>query len=256
MSAPADVDRPHVLVLGGTAEARALAAALVADGVAVTSSLAGRVSQPRLPVGEVRIGGFGGASGLAAWIEAHRPAAVVDATHPFAARMSRNAAQAAAATGVPLARLARPGWSGHERAGEWTWVADVPAAIDAADAARRPLVTTGRQSVGHYLSAWAHREVVLRIVEPLTDPAPPAWTVLRSRGPYDLPGERELMREQRADHLVTKDSGGTFTAPKLEAAAELGIPVVVVARPDPVVGVEQRTDVAGTLDWVARALRG
>ena len=127
---------------------------------------------------------------------------------------------------------------------------DVPAAIDAADAARRPLVTTGRQSVGHYLSAWAEKEIVLRIVEPLTDPAPPAWTVLRSRGPYDLPGERELMREQRADHLVTKDSGGTFTAPKLEAAAELGIPVVVVARPDPVVGVEQRTDVESA-DYLA-----
>ncbi|MGW2548069.1 precorrin-6A/cobalt-precorrin-6A reductase, partial [Kitasatospora sp. NPDC001574] len=102
---------PHLLVLGGTTEARTLAAALAGSPLRVTSSLAGRVADPRLPVGEVRIGGFGGPDGLAAWLRAERVDAVVDATHPFAAVMSRNAAEAAAATGVPLLALRRPGWT-------------------------------------------------------------------------------------------------------------------------------------------------
>src|SRR5919206_667516 len=111
----------QVLVLGGTGEARRLAAALVDEGVDVLSSLAGRVADPLLPAGEVRIGGFGGAAGLTAWLRAHPVAAVVDATHPFAATMTAHAAEAAAATGTPLLRLQRPGW--HERPGDdWRWV--------------------------------------------------------------------------------------------------------------------------------------
>ena len=117
-----------ILILGGTAEARQLAAALVADGLDVISSLAGRVNSPSLPPGRVRVGGFGGADGLAEYLRGHQVSAVVDATHPFAATISVNALQAANRTSTPLVRLERPGWRGHPRAGSWTWVANGAAA--------------------------------------------------------------------------------------------------------------------------------
>jgi precorrin-6A/cobalt-precorrin-6A reductase len=217
-----------VLLLGGTAEARALAALLVADGVDVLSSLAGRVSRPALPVGRVRIGGFGGVDGLAAFLVEHRVSAVVDATHPFAATISANAAQACTRTGVPLLRLARPGWASHPDADRWTWVDAVTDAL--AVPGDRPVLTTGRQSLAEFLP-WADRAVLARVVDPPDLELPATWRLVRSRGPYDLPGERDLLRDHRADLLVTKDSGGTHTAAKLDAARELGVRVVVVRRP-------------------------
>lgn len=222
----------RVLLLGGTAEARELADALVAAGVDVVSSLAGRVSRPRMPVGEVRVGGFGGAEGLARALVAGGFSHLVDATHPFATRMTANAAAAAESAGVPCVRLARPGWAGHADASSWHWVGDHEEARVRAEAlgAGKPLVTTGRQTLGHY-AAWAGRDVVVRVVEPLEDPAPARWTVLLDRGPYEVDGERALLRENGIDVLLTKDSGGDYTAAKLVAARELGVPVVVVRRP-------------------------
>lgn len=235
----------HVLVLGGTAEARELAALLEREGVRVTSSLAGRVSRPRLPVGEVRIGGFGGADGLAAWTREHGVDAVIDATHPFATTMSRHAAEACATTGHPLLRLARPGWAGHPEAASWTWVDGYEAAREAADdLGGTPFVTTGRQTLHHYTRPWAQRPVLVRLVEPPVEPLPGAWTVLRSRGPFDLDAELSTMREHAVDVLLTKDSGGDFTAPKLSAAATLGVPVVVVRRPAAQAGVPEVTSAA------------
>jgi len=236
-----------VLVLGGTAEARALAAQLVADGVDVLSSLAGRVSQPALPVGRVRVGGFGGVEGLAAFLVEHQVDAVVDATHPFAATISANAAAASAATGTPLLRLARPGWSDHADADRWTWVDDVEAVL--ALPGERPFLTTGRQGLAAFLP-WAARAVLVRVVDPPDLDLPPAWRVLRSRGPYALDGERAILTEHRADLLVTKDSGGTHTEAKLDAARELGVPVVVVRRPAPPVGVPTVADVPAAAAWV------
>lgn len=243
----------HVLVLGGTAEARDLAARLEAKGVPLTSSLAGRVSRPRLPVGPVRIGGFGGVDGLVEWVTEHAVDAVVDATHPFAETMGSHAAQACSRTGVPLLRLARPGWAGHPDAGEWTWVDDHVAAREAADAlGGTPFVTTGRQTLHHHLADWAERPVVVRLVEPPEEPLPPAWTVLRSRGPFDVAGEEALMREHGVGVLLTKDSGGGFTEAKLAAARVLGIPVVVVARPERAAGVDRVDSAADAVEWVER----
>jgi precorrin-6A/cobalt-precorrin-6A reductase len=242
-----------ILILGGTAEARALAAALDADGLAVTSSLAGRVANPRLPAGEVRIGGFGGPDGLARWLTEHEVAAIVDATHPFAERISESAAQAARTAGVPLLRLARPGW--REGPGDrWHWVADLAMAAAAiAGLGERVLLTTGRQGLAAFAaveSAW----FLVRCVDPPQPPLPPRHELLLDRGPYTLEGELALIDRHAIDLVVTKDSGGAHTRAKLDAARARGLPVIVVrrpARPD----VPFVETVAGAVRW-ARAHAG
>jgi precorrin-6A/cobalt-precorrin-6A reductase len=221
-----------ILILGGTGEARELAAALVDRGVDVLTALAGRVSRPALPAGRVRVGGFGGVDGLAAFLAGNRVDVVVDATHPFAARISANAAAAAETLGIPLIRLVRPSWRDHPDASRWTWVSSNVEAMAAAPAATRPLLTTGRQTLAEFLP-WADRSVVARVVDPPEFEVPPAWTIIRSRGPYDLRSEGALMRDRTVDLLVTKDSGGSATSAKLDAAAALGIPVIVIARGGP-----------------------
>ncbi|WP_460605122.1 cobalt-precorrin-6A reductase [Jatrophihabitans fulvus] len=242
----------RILVLGGTGEARALAARLVADGVPVTSSLAGRVTNPALPVGEVRIGGFGGADGLATYLRENSPDAVVDATHPFAATITANAARACAATGTPLVVLRRPGWT--ERPGDdWR---RVPTVVDAAAVARDSgpgtvFLTTGRRDLAAF-AADADHDYVVRTVDPPDVAMPPRTTLLLDRGPYDLDGERALMRAHGVRLLVTKDSGGALTVAKLDAARELGVPVVVVDRPPPPDGVE----VVASVDAALSALPG
>ena len=242
---------PHVLVVGGTAEARELAGRLVREGVPVTSSLAGRVSRPRLPEGRVRIGGFGGVDGLRRALREEGWTHVVDATHPFAATMTGHAVEAAALEGVPLLRLARPGWSGHPDAGTWHWVASHDQACAVAGGlGARPALTTGRQTLAHY-AGWAGRPVLVRLVEPPSEALPAPWTVVLDRGPYSLAGERSLLGAHRADVLVTKDSGGGYTAAKLDAARELGLSVVVVRRPGVPAGVRSVDDVDAALSWLS-----
>jgi precorrin-6A/cobalt-precorrin-6A reductase len=219
-----------ILILGGTAEARQLAAALVANGVDVISSLAGRVRAPSLPPGRVRVGGFGGVHGLADYLRHEHASAMVDATHPFATMISHNAQQAAALSKTPLVRLERPGWRQHPRSDSWTWVADVAAARAAAESALRPFLTTGRQSLPAFLT-WADRNVLVRLVDPPTDPLPERWVLIMSRGPYSYAGERQILTGHAIDVLVTKDSGGAHTVAKLDAASDLSIPVVILARP-------------------------
>ncbi|MCX4766477.1 cobalt-precorrin-6A reductase [Streptomyces sp. NBC_01275] len=244
--------RLHVLVLGGTTEARELAATLAArPGVRVTSSLAGRVSRPGALEGDVRIGGFGGARGLADWLRAERADAVVDATHPFAVGITANAASAAAATGLPLAVLRRPGW----RPGpgdRWHEVASLDeAAALLPGVGRRVLLTTGRLG----LAAFAHLDAlhfVVRSVEPPAPPMPTDVELLLARGPFTVADELALLREHRIDVLVTKDSGASATAAKLTAARELGLPVVVVRRPPLPEDVTTVADVAGVLGWLGR----
>lgn len=219
-----------VLILGGTAEARELAAALDAAGVTVTSSLAGRVADPRLPPGRVRIGGFGGPEALAAWLAEHGVAAVLDATHPFAERISASAARACPRAGVPLLRLERPPWS--ERPGDrWHRVADLPAAAALVPAlGRRVLLTTGRQGLAAFAAvddAW----FLVRCVDPPAPLLPPRHELLLARGPYTLEGELALVDRHGIDVVVTKDSGGAMTAAKLDAARARELPVVLVERP-------------------------
>ena len=234
-----------ILVLGGTGEARELAELLQHQGAEFVSSLAGRVARPRRPVGEVRVGGFGGVDGLASYLAGVD--AVVDATHPFAARISANAVEACARTGTPLLRLERPGWSSDR----WHWVDDNAAAATlTATLGVRPLLTVGRQGLDQYVGPLASHHVLARVVDPPEIELPPSWRVLEDRGPYVLAGERALLTEHRADVLVTKDSGGTWTRPKLDAADELGVPVVVVRRPARPAQVRLVEDPADVLGWL------
>ncbi|HEV3001605.1 MAG TPA: cobalt-precorrin-6A reductase [Solirubrobacteraceae bacterium] len=241
-----------VLIFGGTADARRLAELLDGAGVPVLTSLAGRVREPQLPAGEVRVGGFGGADAIAEWLVRHRPPAVVDATHPFAARIGPAVAQACAAAGVPLLRLERPGWS--ERPGDrWRWVADLDeaaAALDGRDA--RVLLTTGRQGLASFTgveSAW----FLIRSIEAPEPPVPPRHEVLLDRGPYTVAGELEVIDRHAIDVVVTKDSGGAATEAKLEAARERGLEVIVVRRPPrpDVAAVASARDAAAWVEQVA-----
>lgn len=240
----------HVLVLGGTGEARDLAARLVERGDTVVSSLAGRVSDPALPVGEVRTGGFGGVDGLAEHVLASGYTAVVDATHPFAAQITGNAVAACARAGVPLVRLQRPGWTEHPHAAEFTWVDDVEAAREVAEGlGHRPFLTTGRQQLEAF-AGWDDRYVLARVVDPPDWTVPPSWEVLRARGPYSYEAERALLDSRAVDVLLTKDSGGALTAAKLTAAHDLGVPVVVVRRP----AVPEGVRTVGTVDDAVAAI--
>lgn len=235
-----------ILILGGTGEARQLAEALAEREVRVVSSLAGRVARPRLPVGEVRVGGFGGPDGLARYLRENDVDAVVDATHPFAERIGANAAKAAELTQTPLLRLARPGW----RAGpqdDWHWADDLAdAARKLPDLGKRVFLTSGRQG----LPAFAHLDdlwFLIRCVDPPEPPLPRHHELILARGPYEVAAERELLG--RVDVLVTKDSGGTQTSAKLTAARELGKPVLLVRRPERP-GTETAETVPEAVEWV------
>ncbi|MFG1820486.1 cobalt-precorrin-6A reductase [Kribbella sp. NPDC049174] len=237
-----------VLLLGGTGEARSLAAAFAAEpDLQVVSSLAGRITDARLPVGEVRQGGFGGTDGLVDWLRDNSVDAVVDATHPFAATMTEHAVAAAREVGVPLLILRRPGWTAV--AGDlWHWV-DTPseAAGLLPSVGTRAFLTIGRQGLAAFEQSGVW--MLARCVEP-PEPVPTWCELILDRGPYDVYGELALMRQYQIDVLVTKDSGGEQTAAKLIAARELGVPVVVIRRPPLPAGVEAVDSVDRVVEWV------
>jgi precorrin-6A/cobalt-precorrin-6A reductase len=236
----------RVLLLGGTAEARALAKTLHPQ-VDIISSLAGRVPDPALPVGPVRVGGFGGFDGLRRWLLDEHIDAVVDATHPFAATMTANAAQACAELRMPHVVLARPPW---DPGGATVVRSD----IDAAEAVerqgyRRVFLTTGRSSVKAFADsdAWF---LIRAVTAPEVAVLPRHHQLLLSRGPYRYDDELALLRQHRIDALVTKNSGGNMTRAKLDAAAALDIPVVMVQRPQLPDGVIAVGSVEDAAKWV------
>lgn len=235
-----------MLLLGGTGEARALAARLH-PGVRVISSLAGRVPDPALPVGEVRIGGFGGADGLRAWLDGAGVDAVVDATHPFAATITANAARACAQVGVPHLVLARPAWP----PGDAAVAASDAEAAELIETQRysRVFLTTGRTGIAAFRRsrAWF---LIRAVTAPDADVLPRHHDLVLSRGPYTYDGEVSLMRTHRVDAVVTKNSGGDMTRAKLDAAAALGVPVVMVDRPPLPPGVAVVRGVDEAVDWV------
>lgn len=238
-----------LLVLGGTGEARELAVLLESAGVEFESSLAGRVARPRLPVGRVRIGGFGGVDGLLRHLIENEVSAVIDATHPFAAGISANAAAACSVAGVPLLRLERPGWGEAPGAATWQWVDDHDeAAAVTAGLGSRPFLTVGRQQLHRFTGPLADAETLVRVVDVPELELPTTWRVVLDRGPYYLAGELALLQDR--DVLVTKDSGGSWTWPKMAAAAELGVPVVVVRRTPPPVAVPQVSDPGAAVAWL------
>jgi precorrin-6A/cobalt-precorrin-6A reductase len=241
--------RAKLLILGGTAEAVELATACaVRSGLEVISSLAGRTRTPGLPPGEVRIGGFGGAAGLARFLAESGIDHVIDATHPFAAQMSAQAEQACREAGVPRLRLLRPPWvpvPGDR------WI-EVPDFAEAAERlpwlGRRVFLTVGHQE----LDAFAQLDLwfLVRTIEPPGALPLRRGQWLAGRGPFAVDDELMLLRTHAIEVLVTKASGGGATYAKLVAARQLGLPVLMVRRPaspsGPVVD-----SVAGALAWLA-----
>lgn len=222
---------PHdrILILGGTRDARDLAHALVAAGRNVVTSLAGVTQQPLLPTGDVRIGGFGGVDGLRSFLESGLIRLVVDATHPFAARMSAQAFEACQSNGVRLVRLERAPWVATE-GDDWTYVSSIEEAAEVLPAGARVLLTTGRKELLPFFERHDISGIARMIEAPPADP-PANWQILRERPPFGVSDETALMAGNAITHLVTKNAGGSATEAKLEAARQLKIPVIMVARP-------------------------
>ncbi|AUX77459.1 cobalt-precorrin-6A reductase [Sinorhizobium fredii] len=226
--------RPRILILGGTTEARHLGERLAADPrYDAVISLAGRTADPRPQPLPTRVGGFGGAEGLAVFLELENVCLLVDATHPFAARISHNAATAAAATGTPLFALRRPAWEAQP-GDRWARVASVAEAVSALGALpRRVFLAIGRQEAFLFEKAPQHSYLV-RSVDPVTPPLSlPDATAILAHGPFAETDELKLLREHAIDVIVAKNSGGTATYGKIAAARKLGLEVVMVERHKP-----------------------
>lgn len=223
-----------LLILGGTGEARLLAERLCArSSLRVITSLAGRTRTPEALQGEVRVGGFGGAEGLARYLEDEGIDLMVDATHPFAARMARNAAEAASLTGVPLITLMRAAW--QPVAGDnWQIAAGMAeAATLLGPEPRRVFLAIGRQEVQMFRTAAQHHYLV-RSVEPVEPSHLPANAAcILARGPFSEDDEITLLADHRIEIVVAKNSGGAATYGKIAAARRLGLPVIMIDRPKP-----------------------
>ncbi|MEO3416940.1 cobalt-precorrin-6A reductase [Roseovarius sp. CAU 1744] len=222
---------PRILVLGGTSEASRLARALAERGDEAVFSYAGRTLSPVTQPLPTRIGGFGGADGLAAYLRHEKVTAVIDATHPFAAQMSTNAVHACAQADIPLAAFERAPWQAAE-GDRWQHVPDIEGAADALpDGARRVFLAIGKQNLGAFAGKAQHHYLV-RLVDPPKAPLPFADVeVVIARGPFEADEDRALMRKHRIDIIVAKNSGGTGARAKLDAARALGLPVVMIDRP-------------------------
>lgn len=242
----------RLLILGGTAEAAALAKAArvrFAPGIAVITSLAGRLPPPRGLAGEVRIGGFGGTDGIVRYLKEERIDLVIDATHPFAATISAHAAAACTATGIPRLLLLRPPWE-PQSGDRWQPVADFAAAAAAVRAtARRAFLTIGPGELAAF-AAVPDVHFLVRLIQPPADPLALArYEVIVGRPPFAPEAERALLERARIDTLVTKQSGGPTEA-KLAAARAVGARVVMIQRPAKPAGPRVET-LDQALAWLA-----
>lgn len=221
----------NLLILGGTTEAGALARAVAGLGIPAVLSLAGRVERPAPQPVPVRVGGFGGVEGLVHHLRENGVTHLVDATHPFAARMSGNAVAAAAAAGVPLLALSRPPWR-PQQGDRWTVLPDIPAAVAAlAGPPRRVFLAVGRMHLAAFAEQPQHH-YLLRLVDPPAAPPPlPRHTVTVSRGPFDIAGDTALMTEHAVELVVAKNAGGPGAEAKIHAARALGLPMLMIDRP-------------------------
>ena len=240
----------RLLILGGTTEASSLVRRIAGrTDLQPVLSFAGRTQSPVAPPIPFRVGGFGGIAGLEAYLSAHGTRAVIDATHPFAAQMSRHAAAACRRLGVPLAVFTRPAW--HRQDGDrWTSVADMAEAAKAlGEQPRRVFLTIGGLQLAAFAEAPQHHYIVRAIDPPDAVRLLPSHRLILARGPFSAEDEIALMRDEQVDALVTKNSGGAATEAKLVAARELGIEVIIVERPEAgAVPVFETLD--GILAWI------
>ncbi len=221
-----------ILILGGTAEAKALAARLsTSSDYDILLSLAGRTKAPAKQPVPVRIGGFGGIEGLAAFLREKSVDLLIDATHPFAAKISRNAAEAATLLGTEIFALRRPAWS-RQKGDRWQEVTDIPAAVAALDIApRRVFLTLGRQELLPFEARPQHFYLV-RSVDPVEPPLKlPNISYITARGPFTEWDDIQLLEQHAIDLIVSKNSGGVSSIGKISAARRIGIEVVLIERP-------------------------
>lgn len=223
--------RPNLLILGGTTEGRSLCKAVADAGLLGTVSMAGRVERPAPQGVPMRVGGFGGAEGLARYLSENAITHVIDATHPFAAQMSRNAIDACTQTGTPLIALTRPPWQA-DPGDRWTHVPDIAGAVAALDCPqKRVMLAVGRMHLQDFTVNPQHA-YLLRLVDPPAQPLGfPQAKVVVDRGPFSLEGDRALLREHRIDLVVSKNAGGSGAHAKILAARDLGLPVLMIERP-------------------------
>jgi precorrin-6A/cobalt-precorrin-6A reductase len=222
----------RALILGGTGDANQLAARLASANIDAIYSYAGRTQIPLGHALPTRIGGFGGASGLADFVREAGITHVIDATHPFAAEMSRHAVDACAATRTPLIALERAPWA-QMQGDRWIEVRDVDAAVSALPEARaRVFLAIGRQHLAPFAAKPQHA-YTLRFVDAPADALPlPDAQVVVSRGPFTREGDLELMRARNIEWLIARNSGGAGARAKIDAARELSLPVIMIARPE------------------------
>ncbi|MGV6839938.1 MAG: cobalt-precorrin-6A reductase [Planktomarina sp.] len=240
---------PNILILAGTVEATALARAAADRGMAGTVSFAGRVERPKRQPLPQRTGGFGGVQGLAKYLQDAGITHVIDATHPFAAQMSRNAALACAQMDVPLIAFTRPPWT-PQSGDTWHHVPDIAGAVAALDRpAQTVLLAVGRMHLADFAPNPQHI-YVLRLVDPPKDALPfPNADVILDRGPFSYEADLDMMQQKQIDLVVSKNAGGTGAYAKIEAARTLGLPVIMIDRPT----VPQRAEAYSTdavFDWI------
>jgi precorrin-6A/cobalt-precorrin-6A reductase len=244
--------KPNVLILGGTTEARELAASLCSRPFSTTVSLAGRTAAPAEQAVPVRVGGFGGVEGLAEYLRANRVEFLIDATHPYAETISSNAALAAAQTGTPILGLRRPPWRATD--GDfWVDVAGPEGAVRALGRVpRRVFLAVGRQELTPFCSAPQHHYFI-RSVDPVDPPLDvPHANYILARGPFTEVGDHAVLESNSINAIVAKNSGGDATYGKIAAARTLGIPVFMFKRP-PVPDCPSVATVAEAVDWLYQA---